>query len=103
MNKKLHSLLFSIGSIFPIEEISNNEKRNSSLVIIFLKSNCISNFFKNQSDEHINSHNQLKKYGGNRNCNHSISYFQKTSNNIDYLLNEFNLNLNRQNKVSQPT
>lgn len=103
MNKKLHSLLFSIGSIFPIEELSNNEKRNNSSVIISLKSNCISNFFKNQSDEHINSHNHFKKFGGNRNCNHSITYFQKITNYFDYLLNEINLNQNRQNKVSQPT
>lgn len=53
MNKKRHSLLFSIGSFISIEE----EIRN----------------------------------------------FQKTTNNIDHLLNEINLNLNHQNRVSQPT
>lgn len=96
MNKKRHSLLFSIGSIIPIEEENSPE-------IISLKSNYISNFFNDQLETRINSHNKLKKYSGNRNCNHSIAYFQKITNNIDHLLNEINLNLNHQNKVSQPT
>lgn len=103
MNKKRHSLLFSIGSIIPIEEENNIEKSNNSSLIISLKSNYISNIFKGQSEMRINSHHKLKKYSGNRNCNHSITYFQKITNNIVYLLNEINLNLNHQNKVSQPT
>lgn len=102
MNKKLHSLLFSIGSIIPIEEESNIEKRNDSSVKISLKSNYISNIFKDKSERRI-SRNKFKKYGENINCNHSIAYFQKITNNIDYLLNEINLNLNHQNTVSQPT
>lgn len=102
MNKKLHSLLFSIGSFIPIEEESNIEKSNDSSLKISLKSNYISNIFKDQSERRI-SHHKLKKYSGNRNCNHSIAYFQKITNNIDYLLNEINLNLNHQNTVSQPT
>ena len=103
MNKKLNSLLFSIGSFIPIEEESNIEKPNHSSATISLKSKYISNIFKNQSELHIIKHEQLKKYIGNRNCNYSIANFQKITNNIDYLLNEINLNLNHQNKVSQPT
>lgn len=103
MNKKLHSLLFTIGFIIPIEEESNLEKRNHSSVIVSLKSNSISNIFKDQSELHSNKHKQLKKYSRNRNFNHSVPYFQKIANNFKYLLNEINLNLNHQNMVNQPT
>ena len=103
MNKKLHSLLFSIGSFIPIEEESNIEKPNHSSATISLKSKYISNIFKDLLEEPLNSHHNIKKYGGSRNFNHSIAYFQKIANNFKYLLNEINLNLNHQNKVSQPT
>lgn len=103
MNKKQLSLLFSIGTFIPIEEENSIEKSNNSPEIISLKSNYISNFFKYQLETRINSHNKLKKYSGNRNCNHSIAYFQKITNNFNHLLNEISLNLNHQNKVSQPT
>ncbi|MFZ3273005.1 MAG: hypothetical protein WA143_01890, partial [Lutibacter sp.] len=86
----------------PIEEESNIEKRNDSSVKISLKSNYISNIFKDKSERRI-SRNNFKKYGEIINCNHSIAYCQKITNNIDYLLNEINLNLNHQNTVSQPT
>ena len=103
MNKKLHSVLFTIGFIIPIEEESNMEKRNHSSVTVSLKSNYISNIFKNLLEEPINSHHNLKKYGRNRNFNHSIAYFQKITNSSDHLFNEINLNLNHQNMVNQPT
>lgn len=102
MNKKLHSLLYSIGSFISIEDESNVEKHNDSSVIISLKSKYISNIFTDQSEWRI-SHHKLKKYSGNINCNHSIAYFQKITNNIDHLLNEINLNINHRNTVSQPT
>jgi hypothetical protein len=103
MNKKLHSLLFSIGFLIPIEEENGIEKSNSNPEIISLKSNYIPNFFKYQLEARINSHNKLIKYREYRNCNNSKTYFQKITNNIDHLLNEIILNLNHQNRVSQPT
>jgi len=103
MNKKLYSLLFPIGSFIPIEEESSIEKRNNSSVKISLKSNYNSSIFKDQSETCINNHHKLKKYSENRNYNHSIAYLQKITNNVDYLLNEINLNLNHQYMVGQPT
>ena len=103
MNKKRHSLLFSIGSFIPFEDENGIEKSNNNPEIISLKSNYIPSFFKYQLEARINRRNKLKKYREYRNCNNSKTYFQKITNNIDYFLNEINLNLNHQYRVSQPT
>ena len=102
MNKKQPSLLFLIESFISIKEENSIEKSTNSQQIISLKSNCIPNFFKYQSETFINGHNKLKKYSRNKKYNNSIADFQKITNNSDNLLNEINLNLNHQNKVSQP-